>query len=207
MKKINEENITSVIKTCCTKPSYQVIIATKTSEEAEQIFENVISEQAEIQQYISKASRSHFNIFIEFKNSSYIRFIKASENNRGFACHELLYDPAIEQNLINDILPSLEKMKYQYTEVTAEYVNEIFSAAKEFFCNGIYILADEHPCGWDFISFEYMETPDEKIELSSISNGIYDYHSFHMETLFEILKSVGLKGWCFEISGVDNLVR
>jgi hypothetical protein len=101
-------------------------------------------------------------------------------------------------------------MKEKYTEICQEYVEDIFKAAREYFADGIYVKSDNHPCGWDFIDFQYClecssDVMDQPIGISEISGGNYGYHAFEDKTLFEIIKDVGMNGWCFEISGVDNL--
>jgi hypothetical protein len=101
-------------------------------------------------------------------------------------------------------------MTEQFTEINQEYVEEIYKAAKRYFCNGIYVKSDAHPCGWDFINFEHseMETPSDVMDIvfgsEHISGGNYAYHDFEDKTLFEIITTVGLDGWCFEISGTLN---
>jgi hypothetical protein len=100
--------------------------------------------------------------------------------------------------------------KEAYTEINQEYVWNLVDAAKKVFCNGVYVKCKEHPCGWDFINFEDCELEveddamEQPIDISAISNGIYNYHPFDGLTLYEIIKEVGMKGWCFEISGTLN---
>lgn len=99
--------------------------------------------------------------------------------------------------------------KKNNTDISKEYIEEIYIGAKEIFCDGIYVKSDAHPCGWDFISFEDFETSDDLFEqpfgIHYINNGRYDYHEFEDKTVEDIIKKVGANGWCFEISGVDNL--
>ena len=98
-------------------------------------------------------------------------------------------------------------MKEKYTEINIEYAKDVLRCAKEIFCGGIYVTSENaHPCGWDFISFYTIETIDDVIGVQEISNYIYSQHDYEDLTLLEILKKVGMKGWCFEISGVDDLV-
>lgn len=89
------------------------------------------------------------------------------------------------------------------------YIEDIYKGAKEVFCNGIYVKSSAHPCGWDFISFEGLDFPsdafDEPIGIYAISGGNYDTHDFADMTLEDIISTVGIHGWCFEISGVDEL--
>jgi len=98
--------------------------------------------------------------------------------------------------------------KYNFNrEIDKEYAREVFNAAKEIFCDGIYVKClMSHPCGWDFIDFSYMEDwgYDEIITTEQISDGIYNSHEYEDLTLLEILKEVGKDGWCFEISGTVN---
>lgn len=76
-------------------------------------------------------------------------------------------------------------------ELTDEVLIEIVQVAKETFCNGIYVPCDEHPCGWDFISFDYIEDYEEILEYefedSDISDNIYCNHPYDGKTLKEIL--------------------
>lgn len=85
----------------------------------------------------------------------------------------------------------------------------VFDAAKEYFGDGIYVKSGQHPCGWDWISFESIDDYDElfshEIEIFDISNGIYYNHEFEGLTIPIILGIVGESGFCFELSGVDSL--
>jgi len=99
----------------------------------------------------------------------------------------------------------------KFTKINQEYVEEIFRIAKDVFCNGIYIKSDNHPCGWDFIDFDDTDIEctddvmDQPIVVEAFSNGNYFSHDLEDKTLFEIIQAVGMNGWCFEISGVDEL--
>lgn len=102
-----------------------------------------------------------------------------------------------------------EMAKEPYTEICREYIEEIYVGAKEVFGNGIYVRTEGiHPCGWDFISFEYLECAEDmfdyEIEIDSISNSCYDYHDYVGKTMEDIIKEVGMNGWCYELSGVDR---
>lgn len=89
----------------------------------------------------------------------------------------------------------------------AELISQIYDAAVNIFCGGIYVRAAWHPCGWDFISFDNLESHEDiynyHITLDDISNGVYDEHPYEEMTILEIIKEVG-KDYCFEISGTDN---
>lgn len=93
--------------------------------------------------------------------------------------------------------------------IDRQYIEDIFRGAKEVFCNGIYVKSGYHPCGWDFISLEDIDSTtdafEEPVGLYAISGGNYDSHDFEDMTLEDIISSVGIHGWCFEVSGVDNL--
>lgn len=86
---------------------------------------------------------------------------------------------------------------------------EIYDAAMNVFCKGIYVPCDRHPCGWDFISFEWIDnnTYEDSIfcysfDIGDISDGTYDIHPYERMTLKEILKET--KGdYCFEIGQID----
>lgn len=87
---------------------------------------------------------------------------------------------------------------------------DIIRAAKECFCDGIYIpVKDQHPCGWDFISFHYIDVNDSDDEqlgylftLEDISGGIYDCHDYEDCTLDEILDKTKCK-YAFEIESIN----
>lgn len=93
--------------------------------------------------------------------------------------------------------------------IDEEYIKQVFVGAKDFFCDGIYVKSDAHPCGWDFISFEDFECSadlsEQPIECSVISGGCYDYHDYEGMSVEAVIKKVGTTGWCFELSGVDSL--
>ena len=85
-------------------------------------------------------------------------------------------------------------------------VEEIVKCAKKVFCDGIYVPANEHPCGWDFISFESLELASDVdfycFEDSDISNGIYGFHPYTGLTLAEILQKTK-NVYEFEISSIN----
>lgn len=99
--------------------------------------------------------------------------------------------------------------KEPFKEINNEYLEKVYYGIKEVFCGGIFVKSDEHPCGWDFINCEQLETQDDiyrfKIEVSEISNYCYNSHPLENLTLAEIIKEVGMDGWCFELSGVYDL--
>lgn len=89
--------------------------------------------------------------------------------------------------------------------MTDEQIIEIYKAAKEVFCNGIYVpVKDWHLCGWDFISFEYCDDGilDWIFEDGDISNGIYSFHPYENMTLKQILNETNGK-FAFEIGMID----
>ena len=92
---------------------------------------------------------------------------------------------------------------------TDEKVLQIYNSAIKYFCNGLYVKSDKHPCGWDYISFEDIDQDDEEYDvfnyifsLADINDYIYDDHDFDGKTLKEILESIG-DNWAFEISGIN----
>lgn len=93
--------------------------------------------------------------------------------------------------------------------IDREYIEDIYKGAKEVFCNGIYVKSGQHPCGWDFVGFDDLECSEDmfsmQIECDAISGGCYHYSELEGLTVEEIVKKVGTKGWCFELSGVDDL--
>ena len=85
--------------------------------------------------------------------------------------------------------------KFKDDEITVDLAKYVYNGAQSF-AEGIYVPNDEpngHPCGWDFISFEYIDNENEALsywfENSDISNG-YGSESFVGKTLLEILKMV-----------------
>jgi len=93
--------------------------------------------------------------------------------------------------------------------VNKSNIRDVISAAKEIFCNGIYIPSDYHPCGWDFISFEDIDKDEEGnydvgyiFKIYDISGGNYDIHDYTDCTLQEILEKTDGK-FSFERSGID----
>lgn len=108
-------------------------------------------------------------------------------------------------------MPELYKNdKEVFTEINEEYAMEVYKCAHQFFGDGIYVKSDNHPCGWDFISFEMFEVPsdmlDEPLDNNAINDGNYDYSDFENKAMLDVLKMVGMQGWCFERSGVEFLI-
>lgn len=66
-------------------------------------------------------------------------------------------------------------------------VEEIWKCMKEVFCNGLYVISDQHPCGWDFIVFDNVEIQDP-ISICNISNGNYESHPLKDLILLKCLK-------------------
>lgn len=71
-----------------------------------------------------------------------------------------------------------------------ENVLKVYDCAMEYFGHRIYVPCKEgHPCGWDFIEFEYIDRDDileYKFESNDISNGCGS-DEFEDKTLKEIL--------------------
>lgn len=89
--------------------------------------------------------------------------------------------------------------------MTDDKLIEIVKCAKEIFCGGIYVPCNEHPCGWDFISFGYIKIEDildYQFENYDISKAIYDEHPFCDMTLKEILEETEGR-YVFEIGSID----
>lgn len=89
------------------------------------------------------------------------------------------------------------------TEVDLE---EIITVAKEHFCDGIYFEWNDHPCGWDKLSFDGIENVEEAIDYEvdncDISYGIYDFHDLCGIKLTEALRR--MKKFWFEAGDVGN---
>lgn len=69
-----------------------------------------------------------------------------------------------------------------------EDIKRIYDCAMEVFCDGIAVPSDNHPCGWDWIDFKYVDDIlTYKFDYSNISNGIGN-NDFEGKTLKEILK-------------------
>lgn len=85
-----------------------------------------------------------------------------------------------------------------------EVLEEVYECAVNVFCKGIYVKSDKHPCGWDFITFEWVSEDflEYKFELCDISDGCYDDHDFEGLTLKEILIKADGK-FSFEIQNID----
>lgn len=140
--------------------------------------------------------------FLKYSKKRYYMISDIENNN---------YTLKDDEGFTNDCSISEEQLTaYFILNVNNQVIEEIINAAKEVFCNGLYVPADEHPCGWDFISFEgiYMGLPEKlppyeyRFTLDDISNGIYSSHAFADKTLFEILKTTKNK-YAFEESGMD----
>lgn len=103
----------------------------------------------------------------------------------------------------------MEKLEF----LSDEYLEEVYQASKSFHI-GIYVNYKNakgikrdliHPCGWDFISFLYIDEDDANdciynylFRIEDISDGIYSSHPLEDLTLKEILEIVGENGWGFE---------
>lgn len=86
-----------------------------------------------------------------------------------------------------------------------EDILQIINAAKEFFCNGIYVPCEFHPCGWDYINFENVDElnyEEYTFEDEDISNSVYCNHPYCDLTLKDILEETNGK-YAFELSGID----
>ncbi len=87
-----------------------------------------------------------------------------------------------------------------------EILEEIYDCAMNVFCHGIYVKSDKHPCGWDFLDFEYISENESILEykfgVSDISNGCYEDHIYEGLTLKEILIIAEGK-FCFEFQDID----
>ena len=92
--------------------------------------------------------------------------------------------------------------------MTKEKLQEIYNAATDTFYNGLYIKSDIHKCGWDFLSFDKFKCLSDIFNEQLVAedfNENYYFHEYEDLTLGEILDIVGDDGWCFEISGTDDL--
>ena len=83
--------------------------------------------------------------------------------------------------------------------VNETYVWDLLEVSKEEFGGNIYVKCNEHPCGWDSININYTEDIFDEIDITDISNGIYDSHPFADKTLFDVIVEVGIKGWSLGI--------
>ena len=97
--------------------------------------------------------------------------------------------------------------KFEDNEITLELAKYVYNGAKSF-AEGIYVPNDEpngHPCGWDFISFEYIENENDVenylFDNSDISNG-YGSEAFTDKTLLEILQMIHGQV-AFELNQID----
>lgn len=82
--------------------------------------------------------------------------------------------------------------------------HKVFQVARDVFSDGIWVKADVHPCGYDWLSFRELEEEDidtYKFEIGDFSGNIYNYEwSYPLEdkTLQEILDELGDDGYCYE---------
>ena len=97
--------------------------------------------------------------------------------------------------------------KFSDDEITLDLAKYVYNGAKSF-AEGIYVPNSEpngHPCGWDFVNFEYIEDEGDvenyRFECSDISNG-YGSEEFIDCTLLEILKKVHGQV-AFELDQID----
>ena len=97
--------------------------------------------------------------------------------------------------------------KFNDDEITLDLAKYVYNGAKSF-GEGIYVPNTEpncHPCGWDFVDFQYIENEDDvenyRFEYSDISNG-YGSDDFDSMTLLEILKKVHGQV-AFELNQID----
>lgn len=71
-----------------------------------------------------------------------------------------------------------------------EIIKAIYDCAMNVYCHGIAVPSNNHPCGWDWLDFEYIDEDnilEHEFSLSDISNGVYDEHDYESLTLKEIL--------------------
>lgn len=89
---------------------------------------------------------------------------------------------------------------------TEKDLEKFWDAFYNVYGEGIFIKADVHPCGWDYVNLKYFdntyELMKETLGLENFSNGYYDFHPYDGYTPFEMLKDVG-ENWCFEINQID----
>lgn len=95
----------------------------------------------------------------------------------------------------------MKEYKRPYNLTDDELLQNIFEVAKEVFCNGIYIATNNHECGWDFLSFEYLsdwtELKSTKIGYIGyeVNDGKYYLSDERDKYLIDVLKE---NGWKFE---------
>lgn len=99
--------------------------------------------------------------------------------------------------------------KFPDEKIDKSFVMDVYNAATKSFGDGIYVPSDGHPCGWDWIDFEFVDPFDageDNIFVytfggSDISNG-YGSEDFEDKTLLEILKVVHGQV-AFELDQID----
>jgi hypothetical protein len=97
----------------------------------------------------------------------------------------------------------IEKMKeYKRPDLTDdEILQQIFIGAREIFCGGIYIATCNHKCGWDFLSFEDLDTWEDLKNLKIGYNG-YELNDGHYNKPHEdgrfLIDVLDKNGWKFE---------
>jgi len=107
------------------------------------------------------------------------------------------------------------EQKENFTEINEEYIKEIYECAMKYFGEGIYVKQEEgHPCRWDFISFKQIDNEDDEYDDCNLDNYTFEHsdisdccgsEEFVGRTLDAVIRLVGMKGWCFELNGVDYL--
>lgn len=82
-----------------------------------------------------------------------------------------------------------------------EIIKEIYDCAMNVLGHGIAVPSNNHPCGWDWIDFEYIDGDilEYKFNPNQISNGNYEDSEYDWLTLKEILIKANGK-FLFEIN-------
>lgn len=73
-----------------------------------------------------------------------------------------------------------------------ENIKDIYDCTMTMFSHGIAVPSNVHPCGWDWLDFDYVGGEEyianHRFARFEISNGICEYHEYENLTLQDILE-------------------
>ncbi len=98
------------------KPNYKVGVFTKTLQDAKETCSEairLIAEDKEESELVNRKAVGAFNNYISFTNGSIIKFVRASDNARGYKFHHILYNRNIDHRLLVCVVQPTE---IRYTE-------------------------------------------------------------------------------------------
>ena len=114
MKPLNKLSLRAAVDKCCKEDGYKVLVAARSSQEAALWFDiassYIIANQNKKDLALRMRRCSYGDNDIQFKNGSYIRFISASRNARGYAVHLVLFSRGINEEVVDYVLKYTEKL-------------------------------------------------------------------------------------------------